>query len=144
MNDLLKLENQLCFPVYALSREIISQYRPLLTELDLTYPQYLVLLVLWEHEVMSVNQIGDQLHLDSGTLTPLLKRLEAKGLINRNRSTVDERVVVIRLTDDGKKMEDQASCIPMQLVEKMDFSPEEFKVLKQMIQKLLVQYKSNK
>lgn len=111
MENLL-LKNQLCFKFYALSRHITSLYKPLLDELDLTYPQYLVMLVLWEHEVMSVKAVGEQLMLDSGTLTPLLKRLEQKGLLSRNRSTEDERKVNVSLTAEGREANQKAACIP--------------------------------
>ena len=90
----MKLENQLCFPIYACSREIIKAYNPLLQKLDLTYTQYIVMLVLWEHHTLSVKEVGEKLYLDSGTLTPLLKKLEAKGLLTRERSAADERSVL--------------------------------------------------
>ena len=95
MSNLLKLENQVCFPLYAFSREVTQLYKPLLDELGLTYPQYLVMLILWEEKEQTVNQIGEKLYLDSGTLTPLLKRMEQKGIINRKRvqKTVENFVV---------------------------------------------------
>src|SRR6218665_1099819 len=108
----LLLKDQVCFPVYALSREIINHYRPFLDELELTYPQYLVMMVLWEEKSQTVNQLGDKLMLDSGTLTPLLKRLEQKGIITRKRSTEDERVVAISLAEKGITLLDQAICLP--------------------------------
>ena len=95
--DALKLSNQLCFPIYSLSKSIINHYRPLLKTLDLTYPQYLVMLVLWEKSPQTVGTLGDFLDLDTGTLTPLLKRLEAKGFVHRERATQDERVVQLSL-----------------------------------------------
>jgi len=110
--DLLKLENQLCFPLYALSRQITALYRPMLEKLDLTYPQYLVMLVLWENSSVPIKYLGERLLLDTGTLTPLLKRLEQKGLINRRRSETDERVVTISLTKAGTTMREEATDIP--------------------------------
>lgn len=113
------LKNQLCFKFYALSRHITALYQPLLAELGLTYPQYLVMLVLWEKELISVKDLGQQLMLDSGTLTPLLKRLEQKGLLNRKRCTADERKVDVSLTEKGLHIQQQAACIPDQLKEYM-------------------------
>lgn len=133
----LKLENQICFPVYALSREIVSRYRPLLDQLDITYPQYLVLLVLWEHQEQSVSQLGEKLYLDSGTLTPLLKRLEQKKLVTRSRSKEDERIVKIKLTSEGQSLQKKAADIPKQLFEDMKVPEEELKQLKTTIEKIL-------
>ncbi|TDO19102.1 MarR family winged helix-turn-helix transcriptional regulator [Pedobacter duraquae] len=137
MEDLLKLEHQVCFPVYAFSREITSLYRPLLDEMDLTYPQYLVMLVLWEEKEQTVNQLGEKLHLDSGTLTPLLKRLVLKGLVGRIRSKIDERVVLISLTELGVGMRAKAQCIPGKIMETMGLSIDELLVLKGIINKVL-------
>ncbi|MCT3671836.1 MarR family transcriptional regulator [Elizabethkingia anophelis] len=133
----LKLDNQICFPVYALSREIVGRYRPLLDQLDITYPQYLVLLVLWEHQEQSVSQLGEKLYLDSGTLTPLLKRLEQKKLITRSRSKEDERIVKIKLTSEGQSLQKKAASIPKQLFEDMKVPEEELKQLKTTIEKIL-------
>ena len=113
--DLLKLENQLCFPLYAASREVIKLYKPFLDELDLTYTQYLAMLLLWEHESLTVKELGDYLFLDSGTLTPLLKKLEAKGVITRTRSRKDERNLNVSLTDEGRALQDKAVGIPKEL-----------------------------
>lgn len=132
----LKLSNQLCFPLYALSKEIINQYRPFLEALDLTYPQYLVMLVLWENDGLTVGQIGENVFLDSGTLTPLLKRLEMKGIISRHRSIEDERVVLISLTDHGKVLKSKACTIPQQMHEKINLTEEEIQVLKSIICKI--------
>lgn len=134
-NDL-KLSNQLCFPLYVLSKEIISKYRLLLDKLEVTYPQYLVLLVLWENDDLTVSQIGEKLFLDSGTLTPLLKRLEVKNIIERNRCIEDERVVKILLTDYGVSLKEQAREIPKAMVNKINLSNEEKEVLKNIINKL--------
>jgi len=114
----LEIESQYCFPIYAASRVVIKLYTPLLNELGLTYPQYLTMLVLWQYNRLSVNDIGNKLMLESNTLTPLLKRLEKQGLISRNRSTSDERVVEISLTEKGLNLKNQASAIP----EKLGFS----------------------
>jgi len=111
----LSLSNQVCFPLYALSRQVTALYQPLLEKMDLTYPQYLVMLLLWEDELMTVKEIGCKLLLDSGTLTPLLKRMEEKALISRNRRASDERVVEITLTPTGIALKEQALQIPDQL-----------------------------
>lgn len=115
----LRLDDQLCFSLYAASRALTAIYAPLLAPLGLTYPQYLVMLVLWEADGQSVKAIGDRLALDSGTLTPLLKRLEAQGLVTRARSTTDERVVEIHLSAEGKRLKQRARSIPEKLVCKM-------------------------
>ncbi|MCS4228794.1 MarR family winged helix-turn-helix transcriptional regulator [Sphingobacterium sp. BIGb0165] len=124
MDDLLKLDKQLCFSVYVLHREIMQHYRAILAEVDLTYPQYITMMALWENNEQTVNQLGEKLFLDNGTLTPLLKRLESKELLTRTRSKTDERVVKIRLTDQGSQLKEKAACIPMQIFEalKLDYS----------------------
>lgn len=137
MTDLLKLESQVCFPVYALSREITNLYRPMLAELDITYPQYLVLLILWELKEQTVNQIGRKLQLDNGTLTPLLKRLEQKGLLTRTRNKADERVVNVSLTIQGESIKEKARCIPEQLVQALDLPLDELVQLKSIVDKIL-------
>ena len=136
MKDQLHISEQVCFPVYALAKEIINQYRPLLEAQELTYPQYLVMLVLWEHEAQTVNQLGDKLKLDSGTLTPLLKRMETKAFVTRIRSTVDERIVNISLTEKGVALKEKAACIPKQLMEAMNVSAEDLLILKNIITKI--------
>jgi DNA-binding MarR family transcriptional regulator len=118
MADLLHLDNQLCFALYRASRAMTAAYAPLLDELGVTYPQYLVMLVLWEHDGERVSQIGERLALDSATLTPLLKRLEAHGLIARKRSAADERVVEVFLTARGKRLERRAAKVPKCMLEK--------------------------
>lgn len=112
----LKLNNQVCFPLYATSRLIINQYQPYLQKLDITYPQYLVLLVLWEEDELSVKQIGKKLILNSNTLTPILKRMEKQELLQRLRSNEDERKVIIKLSKKAKDLEKEASKIPEALV----------------------------
>ncbi len=111
-----RLDEQLCFALYSASRAVTAAYRPMLDELDLTYPQYLVLLVLWEEEPCTVSHLGDRLHLDSGTLSPLLKRLESAGFVRRQRSATDERRVDITLTAKGRALEERAACIPDRLL----------------------------
>ena len=113
--DALTLDRQLCFALYSASRAMTAAYRPILSELNLTYPQYLVLLVLWEEDRVTVGRLGERLQLDSGTLSPLLKRLEANGFIRRERSQQDERQVEVSLTPAGRKLEANARCIPQQL-----------------------------
>jgi DNA-binding MarR family transcriptional regulator len=118
----LYLENQLCFPLYAASRMTTKIYAPLLKALDLTYPQYLVMLVLWQHGEQTVNQIGSRLYLESNTLTPLLKRLEQKGLISRRRSSQDERSVLVQLTETGAQLKAKAQEIPKTIIESFNDS----------------------
>ncbi|MFT3740816.1 MAG: MarR family transcriptional regulator [Breznakibacter sp.] len=137
MEDVLKLNSQVCFPIYTLSREIINRYRPFLDELDITYPQYLVLMVLWEKEPQTVGGLGDALHLDSGTLTPLLKRLEQKGFISRKRKRGDDRVVEISLTHEGHTLKCKVAQIPPKVVEAMGITAEELMELKQIVIKIL-------
>lgn len=110
--DVLKLDNQLCFPLYAVSKEIVRRYTPFLSELDLTYTQYIAMMVLWEKEELSVKELGKKLFLDSGTLTPLLKTLEKKELVTRQRSKIDERFLVVRITEKGMALRERAVEIP--------------------------------
>ncbi|TWW01910.1 MarR family winged helix-turn-helix transcriptional regulator [Chitinophaga pinensis] len=135
--DVLHLSNQLCFPLYALSRQITNLYRPLLEELDLTYPQYLVMLVLWEHKQVSVKEIGLQLWLDSGTLTPLLKRLEQKGLVKRKRDTADERLVQISITSKGEQLRELAVRVPAALRKSLPMGAGEGKQLVKQLHEIL-------
>ncbi|UOQ67614.1 MarR family winged helix-turn-helix transcriptional regulator [Hymenobacter volaticus] len=137
--DLLKLENQLCFPLYAASRMLTKAYQPLLLALDLTYPQYLVFMLLWEHEQLTVKALGEKLLLDSGTLTPLLKRMEQKQWVSRRRDPEDERSVIIELTPAGRAMQAQARHIPEQLLEKLAMSPVEISALRTQLTHLLAQ-----
>lgn len=133
----LQLENQLCFPLYAIAKEIIGLYRPFLDAIDITYPQYLVMMVLWEREGLTVNQIGAKLYLDSGTLTPLLKRLEVKGFIIRKRKKEDERVVEVFLADKGRNLQQKACEIPAKMQEKLNLTIEDLFELKETVQKIL-------
>lgn len=122
----LKLDNQLCFAIYACSREITKLYQPYLDKLGVTYSQYLVLIVLWEREECTVKELGEALYLDSGTLTPLLKRLQNAGLIDRKRSTQDERKVLISLTTEGSALQEKALTVPGCFQEKMGMTHEQF------------------
>lgn len=139
-NAILFLENQLCFPLYAASRLTIQQYTPYLNELDLTYPQYLVFLALWEHNELNVNALGEKLHLASNTLTPLLKRMEEKGWLSRKRATNDERVVNVTLTNKGQALKYEALKIPLKLLTKLQnptISEDELKQFQQTLWKLI-------
>lgn len=136
-DDQLRLDQMLCFAIYACSREMTKLYRPLLDEVGLTYPQYLVMLVLWEERSATVKHLGERLYLDSGTLTPLLKRLEQAGLVSRARSRDDERVVVISLTEQGEALKQRANKIPHELLCKSNLQPEEFLRLKGEFENLL-------
>jgi DNA-binding MarR family transcriptional regulator len=120
----LRLDDQLCFPIHLASRLVVNAYRPLLDELGVTYPQYLVLLVLWERDGLNVGAIGERLHLDTGTLTPLLKRMEKQGLLERKRCGSDDRVVENQLTPAGRALRTKASQIPMRMLcdAKLDLS----------------------
>ncbi len=121
----LKLDNQLCFPLYAVSKEIVRKYKPFLDEVDLTYTQYIVMMVVWEDEQVSVKEMGKKLYLDSGTLTPVLKTLEKKGLIERTRSKEDERNLIVTLTPSGKALKDKAVEIPAKMGGCLNISPED-------------------
>lgn len=127
--DPLKLENQLCFPLYVCAKEIVRMYTPLLEQLGLTYTQYITMMVLWQHKGMNAKQIGQILYLDSGTLTPVLKRLEEKGWITRCRSKEDERNLWVCLTPEGDAIKEQAKTIPNQIAERIAMSREEAVVL---------------
>ncbi|MGG7059778.1 MarR family winged helix-turn-helix transcriptional regulator [Clostridium nigeriense] len=133
----LKLDNQLCFSLYALSREIIKLYKPLLDELNLTYTQYLVMLVLWEEGKSTVKHLGNRLHLDSGTLTPLLKKLEAIGFIKKYRSEDDDRVVIAELTEEGEELQEKAKNIPSKILCSMNIEEEKVKKLKNELDEVL-------
>lgn len=132
-----KLGNQICFPLYVIAKEITGLYRPFLDELDITYPQYLVMMVLWENDGLTVSHIGEKLFLDSGTLTPLLKRLEGKGFIVRKRNKEDERVVEAFLTATGTALQQKACEIPNKIQEKIGVEPADLLQLKESIQKIL-------
>ena len=135
--DALRLDRQLCFPLYACSREIIKLYKPFLDEIDLTYTQYIAMLVLWEKESVTVKELGEALYLDSGTLTPLLKKMEAKGLLYRRRSEEDERNLIVSLTDAGRALKDRALSVPRQMAGCVRLEPEEAEELYRLLYKLL-------
>ncbi|MGG3468246.1 MarR family transcriptional regulator [Neobacillus pocheonensis] len=124
--DFLKLDNQLCFAIYACSREITRLYRPILEKLELTYPQFLTLTVLWEHERLTVKDIGELLYLDSGTLTPMLKRMEAMGLLIRVRASEDERKVFVELTEKGNNLKEEALELPEKCIPHFGLSKGEY------------------
>ncbi|NOJ98102.1 MarR family transcriptional regulator [Corallococcus sp. CA054B] len=135
-DDFLRLDLQLCFPLYAASRAMVQAYTPLLAKLGLTYPQYLVMLVLWETDGVSVKELGEKLYLDSGTLTPLLKRLETLGFVRRERSKEDARSVTVSLTAPGKALRRKAASIPEAIVCRTGLSLEELARLRRDIQRL--------
>jgi DNA-binding MarR family transcriptional regulator len=133
----LRLDDQLCFPICLAARLVVNAYRPLLDELEITYPQYLVLLVLWEKDGLSVGAIGERLLLDTGTLTPLLKRMERQGLLTRRRSAEDDRVVENLLTDSARAMKKRAQSVPVQLICNAGLSLTEVKSIKQIVEGLV-------
>ncbi len=135
--DALKIKNQLCFPLYACARLVIKQYKPFLDTLDLTYTQYIALMVLWEEKQVTVKALGDKLFLDSGTLTPLLKKLEHKGLVTRNRSSHDERNLIVGITPQGMALRDEALRIPGELSKCLSLTGDEAKILYGLLYKLL-------
>ncbi|WP_346896498.1 MarR family transcriptional regulator [Clostridium sp. UBA7503] len=135
--ECIKLENQICFSLYAASREVIKLYKSILDKHNLTYTQYLAMLVLWEEEKMTVKDIGKRLHLDSGTLTPLLKKIESMGLITRHRDVNDDRVVIIELTEAGLKLKSEILDVPGEVFCKLNISNDEAKELKRNLDNLL-------
>ncbi len=136
--ELLKLENQLCFPLYACSKEVVRRYSPYLDELGLTYTQYLVMMALWEYGPTSVTKLGERLYLDSGTLTPLLKKLEARGLLTRERSEDDGRRVDVVLTEAGKAMKQEARKVPISMGQCLKIDPRDAEDLVRILRKVLV------
>ena len=135
--DALKLENQICFPLYAASRKIINQYRPYLEKLDLTYTQYIAMMVFWEDKKISVKDLGKKLLLDSGTLTPVLKSLESKGYVKRYRSSEDERVLIAEITKSGEKLKDEAVSIPQSMAGCVALSKDEAMSLYKILYKII-------
>lgn len=135
--DALKLDNQLCFPLYAAAREVVKHYYPYLSAIGLTYTQYIALMVLWEDKKINVKDLGKRLYLDSGTLTPLLKELEKKGYITRTRSKDDERNLIVEITDAGLAIRDKAVDVPFKMASCMRLSPEEAKTLYGLLYKIL-------
>ena len=135
--DALKLENQLCFPLYAAAREVVKRYRPYLDELDITYTQYITMMVMWEQKEITVKALGEKLFLDSGTMTPVLKSLESKGYVTRKRSTTDERSVSVFLTDRGEALKEKAVDIPGKVAGCVGLEPAEAAVLYETLYKIL-------
>ncbi len=141
MNDsryeTLKLENQICFPLYACSREVIKLYKPFLDELDLTYTQYIAMMVLWEQGRVTVKELGERLLLDSGTLTPMLKKMEAKGYLTRTRSAKDERNLIVTISPQGEALKERALSIPEKMAGCSKLSPEDARTLYGLLYKVL-------
>ena len=135
--EALKLENQLCFPLYAASREVVKRYRPYLDAIGLTYTQYIAMMVMWEQKEITVKALGEKLFLDSGTMTPVLKSLEAKGYVVRKRSTTDERSVSVFLTDSGEELKKKAAEIPAKVAGCVGLSGEEALQLYRLLYKVL-------
>ena len=138
--DVLKLENQICFPLYACSKEIVKRYTPLLDEINLTYTQYITMMVLWEHKEVNVKELGKHLYLDSGTLTPVLKKLEQKGYVSRKRDTKDERVLNVAVTESGMKLREKALSIPEKIGEGVQMTREEAAQLHTLLRKVLKEF----
>ncbi len=134
----IKLDNQVCFSLYAASREIIKLYKPVLDKFNLTYTQYIAMLVLWEDEKSTVKDIGKRLHLDSGTLTPLLKKIEGMGLVTRYRDVNDDRVVIVELTEKGRSLKDEVTEVPNEIACKVKMPIEKLMVLKKHLDELLM------
>lgn len=135
--EALKLENQLCFPLYACSREVVKMYKPFLDPLDLTYTQYIAMMVLWEYKEITVKEMGRLLYLDSGTLTPLLKTMEAKGFLSRERSKEDERNLIVRISREGEKLKKAAVNVPMEMGKCVNLEAEEAAELYRLLYKIL-------
>ncbi len=135
--DTLKIENQLCFPLYAASREVIKKYKPFLDAIDLTYTQYITMMILWEKTTVTAKELGEKLYLDSGTLTPLLKKLEVKGLISRKRSEEDERNLLVSLTKAGAALREKAVEIPVKMAQCVLLEPQEAQELYRLLYKIL-------
>lgn len=135
--EALKLENQICFPLYACSREIVKRYKPFLDKIDLTYTQYIAMMVMWEKKSVNVKELGECLYLDSGTLTPLLKKLESKGYITRKRSDKDERNLIVAITTEGEKLKEKAVDIPFQMAGCTNLTSEEGMILYDLLYKIL-------
>lgn len=133
----LKLKNQLCFPLYVCAKEVVKKYKPFLDEIDLTYTQYITMMVMWEKKEINVKELGNCLFLDSGTLTPVLKKLEQKGYLTRARSKEDERVLNVTITESGEQLKEKAVEIPAQIGRCVPLEPEEAMQLYGILQKLL-------
>ena len=138
--DPLSLDNQLCFPLYVASKEVTRRYKPFLDPLGLTYTQYVTMMALWERDGVTVSELGERLFLDSATLTPLLKRLETHGLVERRRSTEDERAVIVTLTGEGRDLRKRALAVPGCMAGCINLSPEEGMQLKALLEKVLASF----
>jgi len=136
----LRLDNQLCFPLYACSKEIVRRYKPFLDEIDLTYTQYITMMVMWERESISVKELGEYLFLDSGTLTPVLKALEKKGYVERKRSTEDERMLIVSLTQTGRDLKEEAVTIPQKMGGCLKIDPKDAADLYTILHKLMKEF----
>ena len=136
-NSTLKLENQICFPLYAASRDVIKRYKPYLDDMGLTFTQYITMIVLWEEKTVTVKELGKRLYLDSGTLTPLLKKMEAKGLITRKRSFEDERNLIVTVTEEGERLKEMADGVPEKILACSEISLEEAVTLRALLLKIL-------
>ena len=141
--EALKLDNQLCFPLYACARDIVKRYKPFLDDIGLTYTQYITMMVLWEQGQVTSKALGDRLYLDSGTLTPVLKKLEEKGLLTRCRDTQDERNLVVTLTEQGAALRERAAEIPMKMAGCISLTPEDARELYRLLYKLLEEQPSS-
>lgn len=135
--DALKLDSQLCFPLYACAKEVVKRYKPFLDEIDLTYTQYITMMVMWEHKSLSVKELGKYLYLDSGTLTPVLKKIEQKGLVERMRDTEDERILIVTITEKGEQLKEKAVEIPYELGKCMALEQDEALQLYQILRKMM-------
>ncbi len=142
--DSLKLENQLCFPLYACSKELVKHYTPFLNKLDLTYTQYITMMVMWEREQVTVKELGEIIYLDSGTLTPLLKKLENKGYVTRERNPQDERELLVSLSENGRALKKQATNVPLEVSKCVGLSQQEAGEMYQLLYKMLKGFTSQK
>ena len=142
--DALKLENQLCFPLYVASKEVIRRYNPLLKELDLTYTQYLVMMVLWEHGTIGAKELGDKLFLDSGTLTPLIKKMIAKGYLEKTQAEDDLRKITLNITEKGRLLQEKALDVPFSVASCIDLPQKDATDLYRILYEMLHQFMQNK
>ncbi|MDR2163558.1 MAG: MarR family transcriptional regulator [Clostridiales Family XIII bacterium] len=137
--DALRLENQICFPLYACAKEVVRKYKPYLDEIGLTYTQYIAMMVMWEHKKMNVKALGEKLYLDSGTLSPMLKKMEAAGLISRTRSAEDERNLIVSITEKGEGLKGRAAEIPAKMGACISITPEDAMALHGLLHRILRQ-----
>ena len=140
--DAIKIDHQLCFPLYACAKEIVRRYKPFLDEIDLTYTQYIAMMVLWEEKEINVKELGKRLYLDSGTLTPVLKRLEQKNLISRQRDSKDERNLIVRLTTEGERLKEKAVEIPYKMAGCVKLDENDAAVLYRILHEMLQTFES--